>query len=86
MVKIFGHDKQYKQVNIGIKKGEKLHEELVTEEESQNIDELNNLFVVKPGTPVPAKKRYLLRSSDPEYLISEEEIIKYINQMLKEQM
>jgi len=86
MIKIFGNDKSCKQVIIGIKKGEKLHEELVTEAELQNITELNNFFVVKPGISSSAKKRYLLRSSNPEYLISEEEIIKYIRQMINEQL
>ncbi len=36
---------------IGIRPGEKLHEVLMTEDDSRNAIELDEMFVVKPGHP-----------------------------------
>jgi UDP-N-acetylglucosamine 4,6-dehydratase/5-epimerase len=38
-------------VEIGIRPGEKLHEVLISEDESRNVQELDNMFVIAPSHP-----------------------------------
>lgn len=61
---------------IGIRDGEKLHEDLITTHESRNVHEEENVFVIvppgiKPGKPVPIGFRYASNSTH-QYLTIDE--------------
>jgi len=58
MVSILGPKYGYKPnsiklVKIGRRPGEKLHEELLTEDEAKHVEEVEDLFILRPGITVP---------------------------------
>lgn len=63
-------------VAIGMRPGEKLHEDLITVHESTSVHETDNVFVIvphgiKPGNPVPSGWRYASNSTG-KYLTVDE--------------
>ena len=68
-----------------MKKGEKLYEELATEDELKNLIESEKLFTIRSDLGSENKSNLAsLISSDQKYLLSEEDIQKYIRLMLNE--
>lgn len=48
MIELYSSDKQHKIIDIGIREGEKMHEELITEEEVGRAREWDNMYVIPP--------------------------------------
>ena len=48
---------------IGIRPGEKLHEEMITETDALNCIEFDNYYVILPSTPLWSQKKFINESS-----------------------
>lgn len=49
--------------NVGIRPGEKLHEEMITDTDALNTIEFDNYYVITPSTPLWDTERFRLESS-----------------------
>ena len=72
---------------IGIRAGEKLHEELITKSDSLNVEEYNNYFIINPSYKVKKnklKKIFEYNSKNNTKFLSPEEIRKLIKENQKD--
>ncbi|MBN2518203.1 MAG: polysaccharide biosynthesis protein [Candidatus Altiarchaeota archaeon] len=89
----FGHKpRDIKMTKIGKRPGEKLYEELLTEEEIKHVEEKEDMYVLRPGRTVPGEviSDYEGKPGIPEYnsktvkKLGKDEIKKVLERELKE--
>jgi len=76
LIEIFIEKHGGRQEVIGIRAGEKIHEELINEDESRRIHKLNNRYLIIRATAKSHPRRY---SSDM-YLLEKEQLKKYLEE------
>lgn len=74
LIEIFVEKYGGRQEIIGIRSGEKIHEELINEDESRRIYSLNNRYLIIKPTAISAQRKY---SSDM-YLLTKDQLKDYL--------
>jgi len=74
LIEIFIEKYGGRQEVVGIRSGEKIHEELINEDESRRIYKLNNRYMIIKPSAISASRRY---SSDM-YLLTKEKLKEYL--------
>ena len=80
-------EKKPKYKIIGIRPGEKLHEELITESDSLNTDEFKDYFVINSSynkNKIKNKKIFSYNSRDNKFFLSPDKIKKLISINMKD--
>lgn len=89
MIELFGDGKEFKIIETGIRQNEKMHEELITEEEGVRAREFHDMYVIPPYDSniydkyQKLKSPYTSNSIEP---MSKGEIKNYIQQLHNENL
>ena len=69
----YGYEPEKIQIKItGLRKGEKLYERLLSEEESVNSFEIEDMIIVLPQSPkIPAQREYLKKTTFEKFTCKE---------------
>ena len=89
MIDLFGNGKEFKIIETGIRHGEKMHEELITEEEGVRAREFHDMYVIPPYDSNIYEKYPKLKSpysSNSIEPMNKEEIKKFIQQIPNENL
>lgn len=68
--------RKVKMKTIGIRPGEKLYEELLTEDESLLVEDIGPMYVLRPGTKAPLRKTGVVYNSSDCTFMNDEQIRK----------
>jgi UDP-glucose 4-epimerase len=70
LVELFNYDKGIEE--IGIRPGEKIHEELISREEVVRVEDMGEYFKIKPEAPGMDYRSYYFKGVDGKHILPEE--------------